>query len=222
MAAEGLGRGCFIVLEGPEGAGKSLQLDRLAARLDAGGIPHATTREPGGTAAAEAIRDVILDRPGLQLDGMAELLLFSAARRMHVQEIIRPALERDEVVLCDRFELSTRVYQGCARGVPAAAIERVTAAATGGLRPDLYVVLDVPVSMGLARGEAHGGRPDRIESETRSFMERVRDGYRAFAETDERVEILDGAEAPDEVERNILLLLADRFPDRFEWTGHET
>ena len=214
-AVGGTERGCFIVLEGPEGAGKSLQIRRLAARLEARGVPCVTTREPGGTSAAEAIRDVILDRPELRLDGVAELLLFSAARRMHVEEIIRPALERGDVVLCDRFELSTRVYQGCARGVPAKAVERVTAAATGGLRPNLYVVLDVPVTMGLARGEAHGGDPDRIERETRSFMESVREGYREFAATDERIVILDGAGAPDEVEREILSLLVDRFPDRF-------
>ena len=211
----GTDRGCLIVLEGPEGAGKSLQIRRLAAWLEARGVPCVTTREPGGTAAAEAIREVILDRPELRLDGVAELLLFSAARRVHVEEIIRPALERGDVVLCDRFELSTRVYQGCARGVPAKTIERVTAAATGGLRPNLYVVLDVPVTMGQARGEAHGGDPDRIEREARGFMERVREGYRGFAVTDERIEILDAAGAPDEVERAILSLLTDRFPDRF-------
>ena len=214
-AVGGTGRGCFIVLEGPEGAGKSLQIGRLAARLEARGVACVTTREPGGTAAAEAIRDVILDRPELRLDGVAELLLFSAARRMHVEEIIRPALERGDVVLCDRFELSTRVYQGCARGVSAGAIERVTAAATGGLRPNLYVVLDVPVTMGLARGEAHGRDPDRIERETQGFMERVREGYRHLAASDGRIEIVNGAGAPDEVEREILSLLADRFPQRF-------
>ena len=141
-------KGCFLVFEGPEGAGKSLQIGRLAERLSASGVPHLVTREPGGTAAAEAIRSVLLDRPELRLDGIAELLLFSASRRVHVEEVIRPALERGEVVLCDRFELSTRVYQGWARGVAAQTIERVTRAATGGLLPDLYLVLDVPVKVG--------------------------------------------------------------------------
>lgn len=208
-------RGCFLVFEGPEGAGKSLQIDRLAARLSAAGIPHLVTREPGGTAAAEAVRNVLLDQPELHLDGVAEVLLFSASRRVHVEEVIRPALERGEAVLCDRFELSTRVYQGCARGVPVETIEQVTRAATGGLVPDLYVVLDVPVMVGTDRREAHGGRPDRIEREAEVFMERVREGYRALAAGEDGIAILDGSGTPDEVEARVLELLQERFPDRF-------
>lgn len=208
-------KGRFLVFEGPEGAGKSLQIDRLSARLSASGVPHIVTREPGGTAAAEAIRSVLLDQPELCLDGVAELLLFSAARRVHVEEVIRPALERGEVVLCDRFELSTRVYQGWARGVAAETIAQVTRAATGGLLPDLYLVLDVPVRVGTGRREAHGGRPDRIESEAEVFMGRVREGYRGLAAEEENIAILDGAGTPKEVETGILALLEERFPDRF-------
>lgn len=217
--------GLFIVFEGSEGAGKSLQMRRLSKRLDEGGIPHVTTREPGGTASAEAIRGVLLDRVELRLDGVAELLLFSAARRMHVEEIIRPALARGEVVLCDRYELSTRVYQGWARGVPAKVIERVTSAATGGLLPDLYIVLDVPVSTGRERQWQAGGGADqlaffappadRIEREEGSFRDRVRDGYRALAEGDGRIGMIDGGGGPEEVEEEILALLAERFPGRF-------
>lgn len=218
-------KGCFLVFEGPEGAGKSLQIGRLAERLSASGVPHVVTREPGGTAAAEAIRSVLLDRPELRLDGIAELLLFSASRRVHVEEVIRPALKRGEVVLCDRFELSTRVYQGWARGVAAQTIEQVTRAATGGLLPDLYLVLDVPVRVGLGRqwqdeedpGQLafFGPAPDRIELEKRSFRERVREGYREFAAEEERVVVVDGSGTPDEVEGRILGLLEERFPDRF-------
>ncbi|WP_425155392.1 dTMP kinase [Candidatus Palauibacter sp.] len=214
-ADDGPGRGRFIVFEGPEGSGKSLQIERLSRRLSERGAAHVTTREPGGTAAAEAIREVILERPELRLDGVAELLLFSASRRMHVEEIIRPALERGDVVLCDRFELSTRVYQGCARGVPAETIRRVTSAATGGLLPDLYVVLDVPVEVGIERGEADGGPRDRIEREARAFMERVRTGYLELAAHDERIETVDGVGTPDEVERRVGSLVARRFPSRF-------
>lgn len=216
--------GCFLVFEGPEGSGKSLQIERLAERLSGAGVPHALTREPGGTAAAEAIRSVLLDRPELRLDGIAELLLFSAARRVHVEEVIRPALARGEVVLCDRFELSTRVYQGCARGVAAETIEPVTAAATGGLLPDLCLVLDVPVNVGLDRqGQDRGDpgqltffgtAPDRIELEQRSFRERVREGYLKAA-ADERIAIIDGSGTPDEVEARILTALQQRLPDRF-------
>lgn len=218
-------KGCFLVFEGPEGAGKSLQIERLAERLAASGVPHTVTREPGGTAAAEAIRSVLLDRPELRLDGIAELLLFSASRRAHVEEVIRPALERGEFVLCDRFELSTRVYQGCGRGVAAKTIEQVTRAATGGLRPDLYLVLDVPVNVGLGRqGQDRedpgqlgffGPAPDRIELEERSFRDRVRKGYREFAAEEERIVVVDGSGTPDEVEGRILKLLEERFPDRF-------
>lgn len=208
-------KGCFLVFEGPEGAGKSLQIARLAARLSASGVPHTVTREPGGTAAAEAIRSVLLDRPELHLDGIAEVLLFSASRRVHVEEVIRPALGRGEVVLSDRFELSTRVYQGWARGVPPETIEQVTRAATGGLVPDLYIVLDVPVMVGTDRREAHGGRPDRIEREAEVFMERVREGYRGLAAGEDGIAILDGSGTPDEVEARITALLEERFPGRF-------
>lgn len=218
-------KGCFLVFEGPEGAGKSLQIGRLAERLSASGVPHMVTREPGGTAAAEAIRSVLLDRPELRLDGIAELLLFSASRRVHVEEVIRPALKRGEVVLCDRFELSTRVYQGWARGVAAETIEQVTRAATGGLLPDLYLVLDVPVKVGLGRQwQDHedpgqlaffGPAPDRIELEKRSFRERVREGYRELAAEEEGVVVVDGSGTPDEVEGRILGLLEESFPDRF-------
>lgn len=208
-------KGCFLVFEGPEGAGKSLQIVRLAARLSASGLPHTVTREPGGTAAAEAIRSLLLDRPELHLDGVAEVLLFSASRRVHVEEVIRPALVRGEVVLSDRFELSTRVYQGWARGVPPETIEQVTRAATGGLVPDLYIVLDVPVMVGTDRREAHGGRPDRIESEAEVFMERVREGYRVLAAGEDSIAILDGSGTPDEVEARITALLEERFPGRF-------
>ena len=217
--------GCFLVFEGPEGAGKSLQIERLAERLVGCGAPHTVTREPGGTAAAEAIRSVLLDRPELRLDGVAEMLLFSASRRAHVEEVIRPALERGEVVLCDRFELSTRVYQGWARGVDAKTIEQVTRAATGGLLPDLYLVLDVPVKVGLGRqwqdeddpGQLafFGPAPDRIELEKRSFRERVREGYRELAAEDERIVLVDGSGTPDEVEARILALLQERLPRRF-------
>lgn len=208
-------KGRFLVFEGPEGAGKSLQIARLAARLSELGVPHTVTREPGGTAAAEAIRSVLLDQPALHLDGVAELLLFSASRRVHVEEVIRPALERGEVVLCDRFELSTRVYQGCARGVSRETVEAVTRAATGGLLPDLYVVLDVPVRVGTDRRAAHGDDPDRIEREADAFMDRVREGYRAFAAEDDRIVIIDGSGAPDEIGNRILMLLRERIPGRF-------
>ncbi len=230
----GSGRGCFLAFEGPEGAGKSLQIRRLAARLRAAGIPSVSTREPGGTSAGDAIRDILLNRSSLSLGGVSELLLFSASRWAHVQEVIRPALERGEVVLCDRFELSTRVYQGCARGVPMETIQQVTSVATGGLYPDLYIVLDVLALEGLSRTEERpgetsyelnveglsrkeelGGEPDRIEREGRAFMEVVREGYLRLAEGDDRIVVINGTAGPDEVERDIFRTLSERFPKTF-------
>lgn len=208
-------RGVFVVLEGPEGAGKSVQIERLSEFLTERAVPHVTTREPGGTATAEAIREVILDRPELGLDGMSELLLFSASRHVHVEEVIRPALARGDVVLCDRFELSTRAYQGYGRGVPQETIRRVTLEATGGLRPDLYLVLDVAVSVGRDRQRGSGSTPDRIEREKPGFMERVRVGYRELVAEGDRIELVDASRTPEEVQRALVEVLAQRFPGVF-------
>lgn len=209
----------FVVFEGPEGAGKSSQIALVAAALARRGTPHRVTREPGGTPLAEAIRTILLDREDLELDGVAELLLFSAARRAHVEEVIRPALRRGEVVLCDRFELSTRVYQGLGRGVPLATIEAVTAAATGGLRPDLYLVLDVPTSVGRARQRGAELFPDRIEREHARFMERVREGYADLAERDPDIVPIDASGSSGQVARAIREVLHERLPSWFEAPG---
>jgi len=208
-------QGLFIVLEGPEGAGKSYQIDRISRFLAGRDIPHLTTREPGGTPAAEAIREVILHHPELKLDGMAELFLFSASRYEHLETLVRPALSRGEVVLCDRFELSTRVYQGFGRGVSQETIQTITAEATGGLLPDLYLVLDVPISVGRIRQGVGGNEPDRIELEKSDFMERVRGGYRALATEDDCTEFIDASGSPSSVEKTILGVLVSYFPNVF-------
>lgn len=209
-------RAPFVVLEGLEGAGKSVQIARLAQALEEHGVPCVTTREPGGTELSEAIREILLDRPELQLDGRTELLLFSAARRAHVEEVIRPALEAGAVVLCDRFELSTRAYQGYGRGVPQESVRAVTAEATSGLLPDVYLVLDVPASVGRDRQRGADLFPDRIEREQSAFMERVERGYRELAAEDpERCVLLDGRGSPDEVQRRARDVLQGRFPAWF-------
>lgn len=207
--------GLFIVLEGPEGAGKSVQISRLSEFLTERGVAHITTREPGGSATAEAIRELLLDRPDLNLDGLSELLLFSTSRHVHVEEVVRPALERGEVVLCDRYELSTRAYQGFGRGVSLDSITRVTAEATGGLMPDLYLVIDVPVEVGRARQEREGSGPDRIEREKAAFMERVRSGYAELAAADASIELVDGDGTPEAVAEALRVVLAQRFPEVF-------
>ncbi|HTK55216.1 MAG TPA: dTMP kinase [Gemmatimonadales bacterium] len=171
-------RGCFVVLEGPEGSGKSTLIRALGARLAAAGVPHSLWREPGGTPVAEAARRVVLD-PALAIGPTAELFLMLTARADLVGKEIRPRLARGEVVLADRYELSTMAYQIAGRGLDAAAVRNANALATGGLTADVTLVLDVEVSVGAARQRAAGKSPDRMEHEDRAFHERVTASYRA-------------------------------------------
>lgn len=164
--------GLFVALEGPEGAGKSTLARALSARLHAEGHPVLAVREPGGTPAAEAIRRVLLD-PGDGLPPLSELFLFLAARADLVARVIRPALAAGRVVLADRFELSTEAYQCGGRGVELPLFRAANRAATGGLSPDLTLVLDLPADVGLARVQLAGKGLDRIESAGLEFHERV-------------------------------------------------
>jgi dTMP kinase len=195
------GRGLFITLEGGEGAGKSLQAEALTRRLEARGLAVVGTREPGGTPLGERLRDVLLDltQAGTPLTPLAETLLFAAARAELVAKVIAPALERGAAVVCDRFGDSTLAYQGYGRGVDLALIETLNEAACGRSRPQLTVLLDLPVDEGLARTGAEG-RADRFGREERAFHERVRQGYLALAAREPaRWLIIDAAQAPDAV-----------------------
>lgn len=175
----------LITFEGGEGAGKSTQARALAERLRAAGRTVVLTREPGGTPFGELARTLALHRAlegghRVRLDEMAELLLFEAARAQHVDELIRPALDRGEVVICDRFTDSSVAYQGYGRGLPPETVHQANLLATRGLAPDLTVLLDLPVESGLARrlGES---APDHFEQETLAFHERIRQGFLALA-----------------------------------------
>ncbi len=183
--------GRFITLEGGEGAGKSSNLTWLAERLREAGVPVTVTREPGGTELAERIRAVLLD-PGAETmaDG-TELLLVFAARAQHLEALIRPALERGDWVLCDRFMDATWAYQGAGRGFDPAAIAALESMVLRGLSPDRTLLFDVPVAQGMARAGKRS-RPDRIEREAHAFFERVRQCYleRAAAEP-ERFRVID-------------------------------
>jgi dTMP kinase len=170
--------GGLIVLEGIEGVGKSTQLQRLKARLERSGAVR-TVREPGGTPAGDIIRRLLLD-PESQLDERAEALLFMASRAQLVAGVIRPALERGDFVLVDRFFLSTYAYQIAGRGLPEEDVRRANALATGGLVPDLTLLLDLPADTALARA-AQRSAQDRIEQSGDAFYERVRSAFVTFA-----------------------------------------
>lgn len=162
----------FVVLEGPEGAGKSTLLQALATRYRESGLDPVIVREPGGTPAAEALRAELLDR-GRAWTAEAELLYMVTARADLVAKVIRPALEAGRLVISDRYDLSTRAYQGAGRGVDLGYLEWANSAATGGLRPDVTLILDLPPATGRARQLAAGKRQDRLDLEDEAFHERV-------------------------------------------------
>ncbi|MFH1144446.1 MAG: dTMP kinase [Candidatus Eisenbacteria bacterium] len=167
----------FIVFEGIEGCGKSTQIDLLATYLR--GLKRACliTREPGGTPLGESLRELLLRWEGTGLDGLAELFLLEASRRVHVEQLILPALAGGTVVLSDRFSDSSVAYQGGGRGVDLDLIRRLNHAATGGLRADLTILLDLPAEAGLRRVERRDRAEDRLEREVLAFHERVREAY---------------------------------------------
>ena len=175
--------GFFLVLDGPDGGGKTTQAERLADWLRGRGFDVVTCRDPGGTALGNRLRAILMDRDTVPMSIRAEMLLFMASRAQMVEEIIRPALASGHVVICDRFLLATIVYQGHAGGLDPAEIAAVGRAATGGLLPDLTIVLDLAPEM--ARGRVGAAR-DRIEDRPAAYQERVRAGYLEAATTDAR------------------------------------
>jgi len=192
-------KGRFITVEGGEGAGKSTQIQRIGAWLAERGHTIVHTREPGGTQLAEQLRTTLLDTKNTAVSELTELLLMFAARAQHLDELIRPALLRGEWVVCDRFTDATWAYQGGGRGLPGEQIAALEKLVHGDLQPDLTLLLDLPVRVGLER-VAMRGEADRFEREPEAFFERVRQAYleRAKAEPD-RFEVIDASLTPDAV-----------------------
>ena len=177
--------GMFITFEGPEGSGKSTQIKRLAERLNTCGIQTLLTREPGGTRTGEAIRNLLQhESSDAEMAHRTEVLLFCASRAQIVQQVIRPALEQGTWVLCDRFTDSTLAYQGYGRGFTLDELRALNNFATGGLKPDLTLLLDIPVEESFRRISARAAEIDRIERTERSFHERLRTGYLELAKTE--------------------------------------
>ena len=198
-------RGKFITFEGPEGGGKTTHARRLVERLQAAGEKVVYTREPGGTPTGEAIRDILQhDKAGEAPCSETEVLLFAASRAQLVRNVIVPALERGEWVVCDRFADSTTAYQGYGRGFSVEQMIAINEFAIDGAQPDLTILLDLPVSDGFARLQQRGGAKDRIEREALEFHERVRAGYLELARRwPERFRIVDPRRAPDVVAEDI-------------------
>ncbi|OHB28141.1 MAG: dTMP kinase [Phenylobacterium sp. RIFCSPHIGHO2_01_FULL_69_31] len=194
-------RGRFISFEGGEGAGKSTQVQRLAARLKGGGREVVTTREPGGSPGAESIRDIVLRGEADRWSPTTETLLMYAARRDHIERVIRPALTRGAWVICDRFADSTRAYQGAAGGVDPRFITALETFILEDTRPDLTLVFDLPAEVGLERAHARAGAEMRFESKGITFHERLREGFRAIAASEpERCALIDATGSIAEVE----------------------
>ncbi|MEC5290770.1 dTMP kinase [Aurantimonas sp. C2-6-R+9] len=210
----------FITFEGGEGSGKTTQIARLARHLEAQGRIVVTTREPGGSPGADAIRHVILSGAAEELGPEVEAILFAAARADHVAAVIRPAIQRGEVVLCDRFHDSTRVYQFLDASLDRDLMKRLEQAATAGLYPNLTIILDVPAGIGAerARERRKGGTADRFEKEGEALHERRRQAFlKIAAEEPDRCVVVDGTRAEDVVAAEIAGIVDDRLEAaRFE------
>ncbi|MGE6992180.1 dTMP kinase [Stutzerimonas zhaodongensis] len=201
--------GLFITLEGPEGAGKSTNREYLAQRLREHSLDVVLTREPGGTPLAERIRELLLAPADEPMNSDTELLLVFAARAQHLAQVIRPALARGAVVLCDRFTDATYAYQGGGRGLPTSRIEQLECFVQGEMRPDLTLIFDLPVEIGLSRAAARG-RLDRFEQEGLEFFEAVRSAYLNRAQQDrQRYRVVDAGQSLAAVQQSLDRLLPE-------------
>ncbi|MEJ2200350.1 MAG: dTMP kinase [Desulfuromonadaceae bacterium] len=211
----------FITFEGVEGCGKSTQVELLAGRLTELRLPVLTTREPGGCPIADGIRKILLDPANTALAPLTELLLYAAARAQHVSEVVLPALEQGRIVICDRFLDATMAYQGFGRGLDAELIRQLNHIATGGLQPDLTLLLDMPPREGLQRATERNrtaalSHEERFEKETLAFHEKVRRGYLDLARQNERFRIIDAHGTVEAVAERIYRVVAEQLAARNE------
>ena len=210
---EAVTRGRFITFEGGEGAGKSTQVRILAERLRGAGREVVATREPGGSEGAEAIRALLVTGDPDRWSAVSETLLMYAARRDHIERTIRPALERGAWVICDRFADSTRAYQGAGGQAPRGLVAAMETFVLEDIRPDLTLMLDLPVEQGLARAGLRGGAEARFEAKGLSFHQRLRDAFLEIARAEPgRCAVIDAVQPPDAVSEAIWSAVAARLP----------
>ena len=204
----------FITFEGPEGSGKSTQLPRLAQFLEESGLSVVKTREPGGTKIGDQIREVLVRMDNVELHPRTEILLFLAARAQLVEELIIPSLQEGKIILCDRYGDSTLAYQGYGHGLDLDTLRAMLHFATGGLKPDLTILLDVDVLTGLKRKKIKE-EWNRLDAFELSFHERVRDGYHILASQEpERWKIVDATQEPEQVQKEIRALVLDAIENK--------
>ena len=193
-------KGLFITFEGIDGCGKSTQIAKAAEYLNEKGISHIVTREPGGTPLAEKIRELILSPQNSEMKNSCELLLYLSARAQHVEEKIKPALEKGTTVLCDRYQEATFAYQGFGRGYPLNLLQKLNAFATGGLVPSKTFIFDITVECAFDRMKKSGKAPDRLEKNSKEFYRKIREGYLALASAHpKRIKLIQGEKSIDEI-----------------------
>src|SRR5712691_8718680 len=204
-------QGRFVSFEGIEGCGKTTQIALLSEYLEKHSIGHTITREPGGTAVGEGIRKILLNSETIHLTSASELLLFYASRSQNIHEKIKPALERKEMVICDRYYHASMAYQGYGRGIPLDFIHKLTNLVCHPYRPDMTMLLDIEPEVGLARARtrnnAKANNEGRFEAEDLEFYNKVRDGYLELASEDERMQIIYADRPIEAVHRHILTIL---------------
>lgn len=200
-------KGIFISMEGPDGSGKSTQIDLLTKYLESRGYEIVVTREPGGNAISEAIREIILNKDYTEMSYMTEALLYASARAQLVSEVIKPALDEGKAVISDRFVDSSAVYQGMARGLGVDNVYKINEFALQGIMPDITIHLDLPASVGIAR-KKNQAELDRMELETLDFHERVAEGYRKLATlSPERIHTIDAQLPVEEIHHMVVELV---------------
>ena len=206
--------GRFITFEGGEGAGKSTQVRALVAHLRDLGLEVVQTREPGGSSGAEALRDLLVTGDAGRWSPVSETLMMYAARANHLEQVIRPALERGAWIVCDRFADSTRAYQGAGGGVTPDLIETIDRAVVADTQPDLIIVMDMPPEAGLRRALSRGDDENRFESKGLAFHERLREGFlRRAAAYPERYRLIDADRPIEDITLSIWAEVSDRFPE---------